>query len=361
MKRASSKPWSIRTNNDYRPKISIIVPTYNESSIILFKLINLSRVRYPENLMEVIVVDSNSCDSTIDIVRRFFNENSRVNFKILVEEERKGKSHALNYALNHCEGDIIIVSDADCFWPSDVLEKAIPFLADPSVGAISGPKILLNAGQTWVTRMEEAYLKSANVLRLGESKSGSTVFFEGGFSAFKREAFERFDPYETGSDDCGTVIHVLERNFKAILVPEARFFSMFPASFCGKLVVKSRRANQLVRVFAKYLASVGKKGIVVARRIIIPNVILYLFSPLAFTIFLIFSLVLLMHFPLLLAASALLIVPSVRFYLYEIFESNFILFAAIFAAIFGKKFSVWGQPEDRTCITKDVLIRFNLV
>jgi len=361
MRKASKKLWPIKIGNNYKPRVSIIVPTHNESSIIFFKLTNLSRVEYPKNLMDIIIVDSNSCDGTAEIVGNFLEKSPQLNFKLLVEKERKGKSHALNYALNHCKGDIIIVSDADCFWPSDILEKAMPFLADPSVGAISGPKMLLNSNQTWITRMEEGYLRSANVLRLGESKSGSTVFFEGGFSAFKRDAFDRFDPYETGSDDCGTVIRVLEKKFKAMLVPEARFFSVFPTSFHGKIAIKYRRANQLVRVFAKYLVLVSKKRIETTRRIIIPNVILYLFSPAAFIIFSVFTLVLLVHFPPFLLAFTLLVVPSIRFYLYEILESNLLLLAAIFTMLLGKKFSIWSQPQDRTCLTKDMLIRLNLI
>jgi len=361
MRKASNKPWPIRIDNTYRPKISVIVPTCNESSIIRFKLTNLSRVRYPRNLMETIIVDSNSYDGTAEIAGKFLNENPQSNLKILIEKERKGKSHALNYALNHCKGDIVIVTDADCFWPSGILEEAMPFLADPFVGAISGPKILLNSNQTWIIRMEEAYLRSANFLRLGESKSGSTVFFEGGFSAFKKKAFEKFDPYETGSDDCGTVVHVLERNFKAILVPEARFFSTFPTSFPGKIAIKSRRANQLVRVFAEYLHLVTKKRIETARKVIVPNVILYLFSPIAFMIFFVSTFVLLAHFPYFLLASAILVIPSVRFYLYLILESNFLLLASIFEVILGKKFAIWSKPEDRAFLTKEMLIRFDLV
>ncbi len=99
--------------------------------------------------------------------------------------------------------------------------------------------------------MEESYLKSANYLRLGESKAGSTVFFEGGFAAFKKEALEKFDPYATGSDDCGSIISVIEKNYRAMLVREAKFFSSFPATFQAKMSIKIRRINQLVRVFAK--------------------------------------------------------------------------------------------------------------
>ena len=361
MRKRSERSWPTKVDGDYKPRVSVLVPTYNESSIILFKLTNLSRLKYPKNLIEVIVVDSNSSDDTVEVVRKFSEREPRLNMKILVEKDRRGKSHALNYALGHCNGDVIVVSDADCFWPSDILEKSMPFLADPSVGAISGPKILLNSNQTWVTRMEESYLRSANVLRLGESKVGSTVFFEGGFSAFKRKAFDGFDPYGTGSDDCGTVICVIENNFRTMLVPEAGFYSTFPESFRGKLSIKLRRANQLVRVFAKYLDLLFKGKVKVTKRTVVPNTLLYLLSPVAFVVFMILTVFLVFNFPLLLVISAFLIVPKIRFYFGEIFESNMLLLAAVFGVVVGKGFSVWSKPEDRMLLTKETLSQFNLI
>lgn len=361
MRRAAKYSWPTKVDTNYKPRISVLVPTYNELDIIQFKLVNLSHVRYPDNLMEIIIVDSNSCDGTREIVRQFLKRVPQVSMRMLVETERRGKSHALNYALSHCEGDVIVVSDADCFWPPDILEKSLPFLGDPTVGAISGPKRLLNSNESWVTRSEEAYLRSANFLRLGESKAGSTVFFEGGFSAFKREAFCRFDPYDTGSDDCGTVISVMEKNFRAMLVPEAEFFSTFPESFRGKIDIKLRRANQLVRVFGNYLDLLSKRKIKTSVNTILPNIFMYLFSPIFFMFFIVVTVGLLVEFPFLLLASLFLILPSVRFYFYAILESNLLLTASLFAVLFGKKFSMWSQPPDRTSITKEKLVDFNLI
>lgn len=251
MKHKSKASWPTRVDFEFKPKVSIIIPTYNEASIISYKLANTNRITYPRELIELVIVDSHSTDNTAQIICDF-QAQSDLNIKLIVEEKRLGKSHALNNALTQCSGEIIIISDADCFWPQDILQKALPYLADPSVGAIGGPKILFNSKQTWITRMEESYLKSANFLRLGESKAGSTVFFEGGFAAFKKQALDRFDPYSTGSDDCGSIIGVIEKNYRAMLVREAKFYSTFPATFRNKISIKIRRINQLVRVFAKY-------------------------------------------------------------------------------------------------------------
>ncbi len=361
MKHKSKASWPTKVDSAYKPKVSIIIPTYNEAGIIGYKLDNSIRLSYPKELMEIVVVDSNSTDDTAKIVRDFSEKQKNSNIKLIVESERKGKSHALNNALGYCKGDVVIISDADCFWPSDILEKSLPYLADPTVGAIAGPKILFNSSQTWITRMEESYLKSANYLRVGESKCGSTVFFEGGFSAFKKEALGKFDPYGTGSDDCGTIISVIEKNYRAMLVKDAKFYSSFPATFRGKIGIKLRRINQLIRVFSKYLDLLVKGKIKSTKSTVIPNMLLYLFSPIAFAIFLVLSSYLVLSYPLLLFSSLLLFVPQARFYVYQVVENNILLFISILAVLFGKKFSVWAQPDDRVWFTKENLASYNLI
>jgi cellulose synthase/poly-beta-1,6-N-acetylglucosamine synthase-like glycosyltransferase len=361
MKKSSKKPWPTKVVSNYQPRISILVPTYNESSTILLKLINLSRLKYPINLMEIIIVDSNSSDGTGEIIRQFCEKQPPANIKILFEKERKGKSQALNYALGYCNGEVIIVSDADCFWPSDILEKSIPFLADPTVGAVGGPKVLLNANQNWITRMEEGYLKSANSLRLGESKVGSTVFFEGGFSAFKRAAVDKFDPHRTGSDDCGTALRTIENGYRAMLVPEAKFYSTFPITFRNKINLKLRRINQLIRVFGKYLNLLVDGKLKSSKITVVPNVLLYLFSPVAFVVFLVLTGFVTYTFPYFLLLMLLLLVPKFRFYFYQILENNLLLIAGIFGVMVGRRFSIWSQPEDRALLNEDTLNRFNLI
>jgi poly-beta-1,6-N-acetyl-D-glucosamine synthase len=361
MKHKSHALWPTQVDFNYKPKVSIIIPTYNEAGIIGFKLVNSSRIVYPKELLEIVIVDSHSTDDTAQIINDFSTKEKDLTIKLIVESERKGKSHALNNALTQCNGEIIIVSDADCFWPQDILQKALPYLADPKVGAIGGPKILFNSKQTWITRMEEGYLKSANFLRVGESKAGSTVFFEGGFSAFKKEALGSFDPYSTGSDDCGSIIGLIENNYRAMLVKDAQFYSSFPATFRGKISIKLRRINQLVRVFGKYGDLLFKGKVKATKSTVVPNMLLYLVSPIAFIAFLALTGYLVYSYPLLSVFFLLLLVPQVRFYSYQILENNLLLFVSILAVGFGQKFSVWAQPEDRVWFTKENLASYNLI
>ncbi|MEM5866911.1 MAG: glycosyltransferase [Candidatus Aenigmatarchaeota archaeon] len=360
MRHAAERPWQIKMS-DYKPRISILVPTYNEAEIVRLKLENLARVKYPKNLMQIIVVDSNSEDQTVNIVSDFIKHHSLSNFQVLVQSERMGKSPALNFALKHCNGDVVIVSDVDCFWPSDILEKALPFLADPSVGAVSGPKILLNPNHTWVTKTEDVYLNSMNIMKLGESKIGSTLLFEGGFSAYKREAFTSFDPYNTGSDDCGTVIKLIENGYRALLVPEARFYSAFPINWKGKLKIKIRRANQLVKVFWKYAFLLFDGRIKSSKRTVVQGILLYIIGPLMFALFIITTVGLLMNFPYLILLLSILLVPKIGVYALEVFQNYFLLLIAMLMVAINKKFVIWSQPEDRMFFKEEVLRAYKLI
>jgi len=361
MRKAASKPWRLRISENYTPKTSILVPTYNESSVIAFKLQNLRKLEYPKELAQIIIVDSKSSDNTVDIVNNFLKMHSEMNVKVIVEEERKGKSSALNSALKHCDGEVIIVSDADCFWPSDILHKTLPFLSDPSVGAISGPKILLNTEYSWVTKDESTYLDSMNLVKLGESKNGSTLLFEGGFSAYKKEVLDSFDPYNTGSDDCGTVISLIEKQTRAIFVPEGRFYTVFPSRWAEKLRMKIRRANQLVRLFWKYPVLRFNHRIEDNNRTIIANTLIYLFGPIFFVLFLAVTAIVFVRYPYLIATLAVFLIPKVRNILIEAFRGFLVLFCGILGVAFRRNFLVWQTPADRSLLEEDMLRRRDLI
>ncbi|HKZ94609.1 MAG TPA: glycosyltransferase [Candidatus Bathyarchaeia archaeon] len=355
MRKAAKKPWRIKINEKYSPSVSIIVPTYNESQVINHKMENLAKLEYPKELTHIIVVDSNSTDGTIEKVSVFAKQHPNMKIETLEQSERMGKTVALNYALKYCKEDVIIVSDADCFWPSDILNKALPFLANSSVVAISGPKLLLNADQSWVTRTEDSYLRSMNLKKLGESKTGSTLFFEGGFSAYKKEALNSFDPYNTGSDDCGTVIRIAEDGSRAILVPDAEFFTAFPVTWKGKMDIKIRRTIQLVRVFATYFLLLLRNRVKSARAVALESVFMYIINPFIFLLFVIATLYMLFNYPYVAVVFLVFLIPRVGVLVLETVQSYLLLLVGILSLILNKRVVFWSKPEDRAQLTEEML------
>ena len=209
VKAYAKKPWKLQINKNFQPEISVLIPVHNEEGSIESKLENMKKVSYSEGSIEIIVADDASEDKTLMIVQNFVENNPELNIKVVRQNPRAGKSAVLNEALAVSSNPIVVVSDADTQWPLDILQKALPYLSDSTVGAITGRGVNRSTDQSWVTESEDTYLHLTSLLRLGESKIHSTIRFEGGFCAYRKEAFERFD-CETGADDSGTALKVVQ-------------------------------------------------------------------------------------------------------------------------------------------------------
>lgn len=97
-------------------KISIIVPARNEEKNMVFTLIELANQNYPKELFEIIVVDDNSEDSTLQRALNFRDHypGKDTNLKILQAGTAGGKKQAISRGIEEAWGDWIVLTDADC-------------------------------------------------------------------------------------------------------------------------------------------------------------------------------------------------------------------------------------------------------
>ena len=362
MGRIASRPWKLKTDKNYSPQITILVPTYNEADIIDLKLDNLSKLTYPRNLTQIILIDSGSEDKTLEKIVNFSKNHPEMNIKFVEEKERRGKSNALNIALTYATGEIIVVSDADCFLFPDILEKSLQYLADQTVGAIVGREVLLNPNRTWITKNENIYRNLMSCIRLGESKYFSTIIFEGGFSAYKRTFLDKFDS-ETGCDDTGTALTVVQKKARTILIPEATFFTAFPTTWKGKFVIKLRRASQLIQIWTKCLTYLLKNRLMLPKRIAISEIFLHIFNPIIFALLTLATFLLVLRYPIfLLAFLCIFVIPKTRNVLIETLQNNVILLGALISLILKRRFVIWNKTnESRKELTRDLLVSHKLL
>ena len=354
IKQHVNKRWNFSVDKNFQPSVSILVPVHNEEENIEKKLANIEAVLYPKDKIEIIIVDDASEDKTMLKVEDFTKHHPELNILTVKQRSRSGKSVALNAALPVSSNSIVVVSDADTLWPSDVLEKALPYLAEPSVGAITARGINENVTKSWVTKSEDTYLDFAYLIRLGESKIYSTIRFEGGFCAYKRAAFEQFD-HQSGSDYSGTALNVVQRNFRTILVPEAVFYTSFPTSLIGKLRIKVRRANQLISLWIRCLKLMFKKRLRLPKRIVLPEIFLFLIIPFFFLLLVVSAAAFILLFPfsifsLFILVSVVGLLVFTRSFFLELVVDNSLLVYASINYLLGRRYVAWEKPEKKKLV-----------
>lgn len=109
------------------PSISIAIPTYNEEKNICRCLESIFKQNYPQNLLEVFVVDGGSSDRTIEVARKF-------PVKIIKNTARDAQIGKM-LALKKAKGELFIYSEADLEWQgSNWLRKMVhPLIKEPAV------------------------------------------------------------------------------------------------------------------------------------------------------------------------------------------------------------------------------------
>ena len=122
--------------------VSIIIPAYNESLYIGSCLESIKKLDYPENLIEVIVVDNGSTDNTRDIVKSS-------SYTVLTYPD-VNVSELRNIGAARAKGDIFSFLDADCLVPENWLQNINKFLDDPKIGIVGCSRFLLPDRCSWV-------------------------------------------------------------------------------------------------------------------------------------------------------------------------------------------------------------------
>jgi poly-beta-1,6-N-acetyl-D-glucosamine synthase len=265
--------WQKKTfDSEYHPKITVIVPTYNDSRTIKNKLVNLAEQTYGSEMMQIIAIDSASRDGTADIIRQFIANNSDINIKLIEEEQRRGKSIAVNKVLSIIdpEREIVIVTDADAFLKTDSVANIVACFSSRQVGAVVGRQVIPKADMSQKTaEAEGAYLDFYQKMREGESILDSTIIFDGELSGYRTTLVKNKRIRENlNADDSQLAMLIRRDGYKAIFEPTAVFYESLPTDRQNLRAQKVRRGQGLTRLFwynkdILFNSSFGKFGTVV--------------------------------------------------------------------------------------------------
>lgn len=195
--------------------MTILIAAYNEEKCIAATLNNKLSLVYPQNKLEIIVISDESDDKTDDIVMSFAHRG----VKLLRQSPRAGKSSALNLAVPHSNGEIIVFSDANSIYSHDALKKLVRNFADTEVGYLTGKMIYINPDGTTIGDGCSAYMKYENRLRAIETDLGSIVGVDGGIDAMPKKLYTPLRPDQL--PDFVQPLMVVEQGYRVVYEPEA--------------------------------------------------------------------------------------------------------------------------------------------
>jgi len=127
-----------------KPRLSIIIPVYNEEktlAVLLDKV--LSSI---PDVYEIIAVDDASSDTSSQILRELSAEIPAL--KLIFHAENGGKTAALRTGISASSGDVIIVQDADLEYDPADIPNLIAEFTDPAVDAVYGSRFT-NPQKNW--------------------------------------------------------------------------------------------------------------------------------------------------------------------------------------------------------------------
>lgn len=132
-----------------RPRLSILVPVYNEAATVGTLLDRLRDADLGVPSREIVIVDDGSRDGTVEILRAWVEGNPGVPTVLHGFPENRGKGAAIREAIARASGEIVVIQDADLeYHPREIRGLIAPILegeADVVYGSrfLGGPHRVL--------------------------------------------------------------------------------------------------------------------------------------------------------------------------------------------------------------------------
>jgi len=186
------------------PRVSIVIPAYNEEKDIGRLLDSLMKLNYPKKKLEIIVVDDGSIDNTSKIVSKYSVR--------MIKGPHKGVGVARNFGWRSAKSDIIIFIDADVVVHKNFVKEMIKYYKDPKIAGVNNREILLNK-KNLIARL--SYLRKILALNYVKFRILRTC---------KKSILKQvggFDPDYGFYDDWELTMRIVKLGYKVIYAPKA--------------------------------------------------------------------------------------------------------------------------------------------
>lgn len=163
-------------------KLSVIIPAYNEEKRIAETAATLTDfLPTVSNEFEIILVSDGSKDKTFEIIKDLAKSNE--NIKAFGYAQNKGKGGAVRTGMLHSTGDVVLFTDTDLAYGTEVIKKAVDKFNSTGADVVVGSRNLEQnsyQGYSFMRKlMSKTYLKLislASGFKLSDSQCGFKCF-----------------------------------------------------------------------------------------------------------------------------------------------------------------------------------------
>ncbi|WP_339648499.1 glycosyltransferase [uncultured Salegentibacter sp.] len=197
-------------NSPAEIRFSIIIPFRNEAENLPVLLNSLARINYPESKFEIILVNDESEDNSVEIIEEFQQTHLDFNLKVLENNHisNSPKKDAINTAINSANFEYIITTDADCQVLENWLKSYNDFILKTGNKLIAGPVALNslpaantnNKRKNILSNFEDLDILSLQASTAGAFGIGKAFMCNGANLCYEKDAFLEVSGF-TGNDN----------------------------------------------------------------------------------------------------------------------------------------------------------------
>ena len=246
------------------PRVTIVVPVYNEETVIGAALRSLLALRYPA--FDVIIVDDGSTDDTAAAAAELAGSYGSVTVRV-ISKANGGKASALNTGIALARTPYILCMDGDSRLHRDTLHYAMRHFADARVGAVAGNVKVVNRGNLWTRLQALEYVEGLNMARRAQGFLRVVNIIPGPIGVFRRDALVAAGGYDTDTfaEDADLTLKILTAGWHVAYEERAIAYTEAPEHFLDLVKQRYRWTRGILQALRKrtsWLAS-PRRGAVV--------------------------------------------------------------------------------------------------
>lgn len=177
-----------------QPKLTVVIPCYNYGRYIYAAIESV--LKQDCHVFRLVVVNDGSTDNSVDEIKRAFSdwEAFTDNELLLISQENKGVSAALNTGLKNATGEYIVTFDADDIMAPGRLSLQINYLeSHPETGCVGGRFVRINKSGELIARKH----KNHEIERYDFERAFSAgLVVGGGLAAYRHDVLRMVGGYD---------------------------------------------------------------------------------------------------------------------------------------------------------------------